>query len=252
MTNPRRKTSESQTVSLIAQVDSLCPLCSNQLFYKKNKNSYSGYEIAHIYPLNPTDPEKKILSNVTLLATDVNNEDNLIPLCLNCHEKYDKPRTLEEYNKLYNLKKDLIKIEQQKKTWSDYQIEEEIFRIIKHLTTADFDEENSDIEFNIKNAKDKFNHSLSFPIKIKILNNIKVFFPAIKTQFSLIEAESPNSTVLISSQIKTYYLKQSKLGFNQDEIFRNISNWIFNKTHKISTEASEIITSYFIQECEVF
>ena len=108
MSNIRDKYTESQKISLVSQVNRVCPLCQEPLFYQKNKRTYKNYDLAHIYPLNPTLFEQKILENEPRLSDDVNDEDNLIPLCKICHGKFDTPRTVEEYQKLFAIKKSLI------------------------------------------------------------------------------------------------------------------------------------------------
>lgn len=66
------------------------------------------------------------------------------------------------------------------------------------------------------------------------------------------EAESPDSSTMISLQVKTYYLLQKKQTQNQQIIFKNIVDWIRHRSGSHSTEASEIIASFFIQNCEIF
>src|SRR5690554_5181643 len=100
MSNIRKKYSDAQNVALLSQVSRVCPLCSEPLFYKKAGKSFKSYEIAHIYPLNPTAQEKVLLEHEERLCNDVNDENNVIPLCEICHGKFDKPRTAEEYRKL--------------------------------------------------------------------------------------------------------------------------------------------------------
>ncbi|WP_373557726.1 HNH endonuclease [Pseudomonas sp. URIL14HWK12:I7] len=65
--------------------------------YSKSKTSNKQYEIAHIYPLNPTPPEALLLANEFRLSADVDHLDNLIALCLLCHNEFDNPRTVKEY-----------------------------------------------------------------------------------------------------------------------------------------------------------
>ena len=57
---------------------------------------------------------------------------------------------------------------------------------------------------------------------------------------------------IISLQIKSYYLKQINSGFGQQAIFDNIVAWINAKTKPKTNDAAEILTSFFVQNCEVF
>ncbi|MAK92040.1 MAG: HNH endonuclease, partial [Oleibacter sp.] len=63
MNNPRKKYSDAQNVALLSQVSRVCPLCAEPLFYKKSGKSFKNYELAHIYPLNPTKEENQLLQD---------------------------------------------------------------------------------------------------------------------------------------------------------------------------------------------
>lgn len=101
MNNKRKKYSPAEELCLTTQVDGKCPLCGSALFYVKKSNSYKAYELAHIYPLSPTPEEIEELKNEPLLHSDVNHPDNIIPLCLACHGRFDKPRTAKEYREFF-------------------------------------------------------------------------------------------------------------------------------------------------------
>lgn len=252
MSNERKKYSMAQNVALLTQVNSVCPLCNANLFYSKKSQSRSLYELAHIYPLNPTAEEKKLLKDVKKLNEDVNHEDNIIPLCLPCHEKFDKPRTVEEYQYLFNLKTELIKYSNQKSLWAQYPIEEQITELIDFLYSEEISTLTSELTYEPKRTSDKFDKTIFLPTKRKIQNNVNDYFHFIKEKFISLEAESPNSSNLISLQIKAYYQKQKTLGLTQQEIFSNIVEWLFSKTKPKSKESAEIIVSFFVQNCEVF
>jgi hypothetical protein len=125
-------------VALVTQVSRVCPLCDESLFYKKGNKSYKTYEIAHIYPLYPTAEEVKLLKDEERLSINVNDENNVIPLCKSCHGKLDKPRTVEEYRNLLLIKKRLISRSGQEAIWKQYHIESEITEIVEALY-KDFD-----------------------------------------------------------------------------------------------------------------
>jgi HNH endonuclease len=84
------------------------------MFYRKGTRTYRAYELAHIYPLNPSPAEAQELKNVEPLHSDRNDPDNLIPLCTGCHTRFDKPRTRSEYDVLSKIKSDFIERERQR------------------------------------------------------------------------------------------------------------------------------------------
>lgn len=252
MSNKRRKYSTTEEICLTTQVDGKCPLCGYGLFYTKKSKSFKAYELAHIYPLNPTPAEIEELKNESLLTPDVNHPDNLIPLCLACHGKFDKPRTVQEFRELARHKQSLIRRSQQQEIQKSYQIENDIQKVIKGLYTDSNTLNEPELEYDPKSLKDKFDNTLLLPSQQKIKHNVADYYQYIKTKFLEIENENPNSSVLIYSQVKTYYLKQKSLGLQQQDIFSNIVEWFYVKTKSQTVEAAEIVTSFFIQNCEVF
>ena len=252
MRNPRKKYSDAQNVALLSQVSRVCPLCAEPLFYKKRGKSYKNYEIAHIYPLNPTPTEKTLLEHEERLSNDVNDENNVIPLCEICHGKFDKPRTVEEYRMLLGIKKDLIDRSGQEAIWKRYAIEEEISEIIEAIYDDPGLENNTEIEFTPRELDEKMDSTISRPTKIKIKNNVREYFIFIRTKFAELDSAEIDLSEIISLQIKTYYLKQENMGFNQQAIFDNVVAWNHTKTKPKTNDAAEILASFFIQNCEVF
>jgi hypothetical protein len=252
MSNPRKKYSDAQNVALLSQVSRVCPLCAEPLFYKKGGKSFKNYELAHIYPLNPTQEEELLLKHEELLSDDVNDEDNIIPLCEICHGKFDKPRTVEEYRELLALKKRLIERSGQEAIWKRYTIENEISQIIEAIYDDPELDNDADIEFTPKEVDEKLDSSISRPTKIKIKGNVQEYFFFIRKKFSELDSVNPDLSEMISLQIKTYYIKQKSMGYGQQAIFENVVSWIHAKTKPKTNDAAEIMASFFIQNCEVF
>lgn len=253
MDNNRKNYSVAQQTSLISQVERVCPLCAKSLFYKKKSKTYNHYELAHIYPLNPTEEEVDLLKMESRLSEDVNHEDNLIPLCTPCHDIFDNPRTVEEYRDLFNIKSALIKKSRQEEIWSTYKIEEELEYVIGALY-GDETALNSSvlINFDVKEIDEKLNSTMPTMTKRKVKHHVTDYYQFIKEKFSILDESKADLSLVISLQIKTYYLKQKDSGLSQQEIYENIVLWINTKTKPKTSEASEIITAFFIQNCEVF
>lgn len=252
MTNARIKYNTATEIALATQVEGVCPLCGKSLFYVKKKMSHKAYELAHIYPLNPTDAEKEELRGVVQLHSDVNHPDNLIPLCESCHGEFDKPRTAEGYNALAEEKRRAIRRSAQQALQVEYPIEDDIRRIVEALHTDDVAVDDSELEYDPKKLRDKFDSSLPRPTRQKITYAVTDYYGFIKKQFLEIERETPSASQLIYTQVKSFYLKQKSLGLTQPEIFTNVVGWIEKKTKPQTIEAAEIVASFFVQNCEVF
>ena len=105
----RRQPTDNEKFILHTEVDGMCPLCGIKLLYKKENTLNKRVNLAHIYPHSPTDSEKKLLKDVEKLSEDSEDIKNIIWLCPNCHESFDKPRTIDSYNNLLNIKKEYCK-----------------------------------------------------------------------------------------------------------------------------------------------
>ncbi|WP_369335499.1 ABC-three component system protein [Clostridioides difficile] len=52
--------------------------------------------------------------------------------------------------------------------------------------------------------------------------------------------------------MRLFYLQQAKTSSSQQQIYKNIVYWLQQKTSSTSSEACEILASFFIQNCEIF
>ena len=108
------------------------------------------------------------------------------------------------------------------------------------------------MSYETKTIDQKLNSTITPIIKRKIHTNVQYYFPFIKQKLANIERLQPTNAELISTQIKAYYLTQKLAHTSQEVIYRNITTWIMHKTNQTSAEASEIVTAFFIQNCEIF
>jgi len=252
MANARRTYSQAEEVHLTTQVEGRCPICDQALFYEKRKQKFKAYELAHIYPLNPTPAEVKELDGVALLSSDVNHPDNLVPLCVSCHSKFDKPRTREEYERLAELKRDLLASSVQRDLRSELQLETEIKEIVARLHTPEAKPDNGVLDLNAKSADDKFDNTLPMLTRRKIKLAIEDYYNFVRSLFRELELQNPTASQLIYGQVRVFYLKQKALGLPQSDVFRNVVAWIHHRSNASTVEAAEIVTSFFVQNCEVF
>jgi hypothetical protein len=252
MTTGRRTVTPAEEVALVSQVENICPVCGEALFYKKNGRAYKSYEIAHVYPLNPTEAEAILLDGQERLSADINHVDNLIPMCLLCHGKFDKPRTLPEYLDLLQKKKDVIARAEQRQLEHDYQLQDDIERVVDALDENVPLIAETELVFDVKSVDEKFSETMPTQARRKIRLNVTDYFVFVRERFQYLDRENPGMANLISSQVKTFYLVQKRNGRTQQQIFSGIVSWINSKTQPKTIEAAEIVASFFVQNCEVF
>lgn len=252
MSNTRRNPTDNEAAILLSEVENLCPLCSITLMYEKKGKKNKRFEAAHIYPLNPTAEEYELLKDEERLHEDVNHLDNFIALCRKCHKQFDHPRTIEEYRKLYGLKKLLIARAEARDKYHDYQIELEIKQIILKLTEYSDEATVQPLGTDALRLEQKANETLTGLTKRKIRNDITDYYIYIKEQFKMLDKQEEDSFDLIASQVKTFYLKLKKTEKSQQVIYEQLTEWLSKKTENSSKEACSIIISFFVQNCEVF
>ena len=246
----RKKYTENQYILFFNEVDGLCPLCGKTLIYEKVKKLNKRVNLAHIYPHSPTEEEKKLLENVEKLSNDLEDMKNIIWLCPNCHEYFDKPRTLEGYNNLLNIKKRILQEKDIKDTFYDYKIEDDIKQVLHQLINND-DTDNIELDYDPKIIDDKINNTMTSITKRKIKSNVSEYFHILKLELQNLDAVTPNKATKIATQIKSFYLEVSEKSNNQEDVYYGLVEWLHSKT-KINKEASSVVISYFVQNCEVF
>jgi predicted HNH restriction endonuclease len=251
MSNKRKNYTENQYIILFNEVDGLCPLCSIKLIYEKANKLNKRVNLAHIYPHSPTIEEKKLLKNVEKLSSDIDSIKNIIWLCPNCHEKFDKPRTLEGYNKLLNIKKKLLQKREIEEEFNSYQIEEEIKKVLNILAEDNSNDNELILQYNPKTIDSKLNETINNLTKRKIKNHVHDFFHIVKKEFQNIDSIKTSKSTLIATQVKVFYLKAMDNNINQEDVFNYLVEWLDKKT-SVSKDASSIVISYFVQNCEVF
>ena len=253
MTNNRRAYNDAETAALLSQVSSRCPLCDGMLFYRKKQRQYKGHELAYIYPLNPRPEEVIELANAPRLCADVNDSDNIIPLCVDCHGKFDKPRTADEYLDLYQVKFDALQQERQRSLASQYPLEQQITAVIAHLhSVAVEQDESAELVLTPKAVNEKLDETMPPPTKRKVRNAVEDYFRHVQTAFLELERSDPGCSEQIFIQVKSFYVMQKRQRLPQAQVFANLVAWIRARAKAQTLESAEAVASFFIQNCEVF
>lgn len=247
----RKAPTENMCLVLFDEVSGICPKCSKPLMKKSNGKMTKLYEIAHIYPNSPRHHEFELLKDEERLSEDVDDESNLIALCRDCHKIFDNPRTIDGYRDMVCIKKELQRISYLQKSWHDNSIDEELNKVIESLVSYSGDAL-EELSLDAITVDSKSDNTLNALVKLKIKTNVRYFYSDIKSKFAELDKREPYTSETIYSQVKTYYLKLKRRNLDQTQIFSALRDWIKNATNCKSTEVSEIIVSFFVQNCEVY
>jgi hypothetical protein len=254
MANKRVKYHPNEHSILYAETGGACPLRGEPIMFKKATSAHPtiGYEIAHIYPLNPNAAQASALKGYPAPA-DVNALENLILLCPSCHTKYDKDFKIEEYLNLLKIKQSYLSEAEAKLTASQHALQEEVNEILDLIVSGNNSGQDlSETELNVVSLDEKLKNGMSPLQKREIRSNAIDFFVPIRNQIRLIEQRDQAAIRILQNQINSYYLVMKKRSpENKDIVFSHIAKWVSWKTGK-SLMASEILTSFFVQNCEVF
>lgn len=254
MATKRDSYGDNEHSILYAETGGCCPLCMQPILFKKkgSKKLSKGYEVAHIYPLNPTQSQAAALFGYPV-PPDVNALENVIALCPTCHTKYDKDFKLDELIRLREIKDGFLSESKAKQTVSQHTIQVEVCEILDAIATFDFDETaQSPTNFDVSTVDKKLRTGMSPLQKREIKVNAISFYVRIRDHIRLLEQQDQASVRILQNQINSYYLAMNKQNpDNKDLVFNYIAQWISTKTNK-PILAAKVLASFFVQNCEVF
>lgn len=254
MATKRDGYSENEHSILYAETGGCCPLCSQPILFQKKGSTkpHKGYEVAHIYPLNPTQSQATALVGYPV-PPDINALENVIALCPTCHTKYDKDFKLDELIRLRKIKDGYLSEAKAKRTASQHTIQELVYEILDAITAFDFDETAlSPTSFDVSTVDKKLKTGMSPLQKREIKSNAISFYVRIRDHIRTLEQQDQASVRILQNQINSYYLAMYKQNpENKDMVFNYVAQWISAKTNK-PILAAKVLTSFFVQNCEVF
>lgn len=249
----RANVTDTVKMSLLCEVQGLCPLCRRALMVKKGSKRVRVFDIAHIYPLNATEHEKHILIAEEVLSADIDCEENFIALCKECHKIYDTKKTVQEYRQLVEIKKTINKIKALSQTWDRQTLHKDIAVVARDLEAlSELDIKNTTLSFAALKLSQKKDETLGIMNEMKIGQYILSFFAPIRESLRKLELEEKAKSLFICSQVKSYYTLLLMQGFDQSQIFEEMCVWFMTNTGIKERSKSEVLVSYFIQNCEIF
>jgi hypothetical protein len=254
MATKRDNYSENEHSILYAETGGCCPLCTLPILFQKkgSKKPSKGYDVAHIYPLNPTQSQAKALVGYPV-PPDINALENVIALCPTCHTKYDKDFKLDELIRLRNIKDGYLSEAIAKLTASQHTIQEEVYEILDAIAAFCSDETLvPPTNLDISTVDRKLKTGMSPLQKREIKVNAISFYVRIRDHIRTLEQLDQASIRILQNQINSYYLAMNKQNpENKDLVFNYVAQWISAKTNK-PILAAKVLTSFFVQNCEVF
>jgi acetolactate synthase small subunit len=186
----RANVNETIKMSLLCEVKGLCPLCYKELIKQDSKKTVRVFDVAHIYPLNPTPHEIELLKKEDKITEDIDSEDNFIPLCKECHKIYDTKKTINEYRQLLSIKKTILNVKKTHQIWNNQQLHDDILQVANALSILNIKNiEATKLSLDALKLSEKKDDSLNLINEIKISEYIRTFYIPIKNAFKQLELE---------------------------------------------------------------
>ncbi|MBU2925233.1 HNH endonuclease [Colwellia sp. 1_MG-2023] len=249
----RGNVNDTVKMSLLCEVNGSCPLCRKDLIVKKKLKNVRVFDVAHIYPLHPTPHEEEILKGETLLSEDIDSEANFIALCKECHKVYDTQKTVKEYRQLVAIKNEINKIKELSVLWDKQTLHKDISVVANKIGLLDeLSIKNTLLSYDALKISDKKDDTFGMINEIKVSQFILSFFIPIKEALKDLEKQEKAKSTFICSQVKSYYVLLLMKDFNQAQIFEKMTDWFMKNTGITDRSKSEVLVSFFIQNCEVY
>lgn len=209
-----------------------CPNCSTSLYVKKGEESQPHFQIIQINPKKPDD-----------------RFSNLLAVCPKCAQKFEMEKTQDDILSLAEIKQKLQDNEEIQEIANLQEIDTELTSLINHISNAT-EAELENLKYNPVEVKEKFlpeEHLLKDEITPRVTKYYNFIDEQLKQK---VEAENFNENKFRRS-VKRVYEDLEAEGIEKTKIFEAISQRFYNIA-KDNFIACQILTSYFVQSCEIF
>lgn len=219
---------------LLQEVNNICPMkrCTKPLYIKTKNEQQPYYEVIII---NPKESQDSI--------------SNMLAVCPDCATKLNMEKTEQDILDLTEIKALLDKNERAVEITSSTEIEEDIATLIQNITNVG-EEVLISLNYSPPEIAKKFK-SEEHGIRDFIKSNVAKYYWFIAELFKQkVTIETFNENRL-RRKIKSMYEDLRDGGIDKETIFEVISDHFYQMT-KSSKNSCRILTSFFIQSCEIF
>lgn len=186
------------------------------MFQKKD------YAITQIFPENLSSQKEKEFMNIYPKPDNLNDPSNLIALSTEASENYLINPTVEEYENLYNIKKNCSRNIQILDDINKIKLEEEIIVVLKSLSSLTNTSALINLKYEALRIDEKIDDIL---LKNEIQTDVLYYYRYIESVFS----DSVNNFDEIANEVRLCSKKLENAGYSQEEVIKHLVDWIHNK-----------------------
>lgn len=233
---------------LLAEVNFLCPITHEPLVENIKGKSIKRYTITQIFPEDLSPKKEREFKRLFKKPTDLSSNENLIALSERSAEKYLLDPSIEEFQALMEIKKELSANYIANLEVNKVDLEEDIRVVLSALMELKDTSELEELEYDVLRVEEKIPDDII--LRNDIQTRVVLYYRYIESVFS----ESDVDFTQIASDIKKCAKKFEKQGMNQKDLVYNLARWIRQKTHLgvDGTLACNVVVAFFVQNCEVF
>lgn len=240
-----------EDISLLAEADYECPICHRPLVEYIKNTPVKKYEVVSIYPEDLSECASEFAHIPK--PKKIHSPGNKIALCRDHAEEYALGPTIEDYTKLRKIKDHITTTYSLRIDINDAALEDEIQSVILGLAGITDDTELVELPLEALRLDQKILPENNL-LKNDEMTRVLRFYNYIDGLFSAMDRDGTGDFDLIASEVEVAYRKLDNGVLSQDEIVKELAEWIKNKSGvgNRNMRACDIVVAYFIQNCEVF
>jgi len=236
--------------NLFVETGGKCPICGAKIVAFGERGG-RPCEVVDITPLNVRKDYRTAVEYGVTNADmpEPGTAEGRIVLCCDCAVMYNTGPTAEEFKKVYEAKRMLLARSKLASEIPGFALDAEISKVLTGLAELRDFAELENLSMTALRIDQKINMDNHLLLE-KIRDYVVRYYKFIENRCGQLETQGDLDFTLLASQVKTCYLRLRGLG--QEETFQLIAEWMQEKTGTTSMIACEILTAFFVQNCEVF
>ncbi len=243
---------ENKLTELVIDEGNACPLCGSKLVV--NRSGKSVYRCRAVQTLPPdvrTDYRAERDYQEALPAgTEAFADIAELVLCRNCADKYEEDGGIKAYVSLAQSWEASRTRDSMNAMIADAPLDDRIAAVVQNITAANMDG-TADLRMDPLSLRQKITGDNAL-LSLKVRTYVTEYYKYIEGLFGDLDDEGRLNFGLIACQVKTFYLSVEEKKAGQPAVFDAVSDWIGKRARSSDRAACEALTSFFVQNCEVF
>lgn len=246
-------TSNFETESLLlAQMFYKCAMCGNNVVRQRNTNVVKDYTILEIYPQQPTASQTTALTSATRPTYALNSISNKVLVCRTpCEQNYLSACTVEDYNLILSRKRNGEQILAANSNVPRADVEAALTDIVTAISSQPLDQLNISLRHDPLVIDRKIGTD-EFLLKGQIRYHVTQYYVFIEGLLKAASKTNASFVRRLTTNVQNASSQFEATDLSRSQIYEQVSAWIATLGGTTNKLACDILTSFFVQNCEVF